>query len=64
MSTNAVAVASVALGAMIYLGPLGVIWVDPLGTRVASRCDGPDTTRCTVQIPYGYPAAELVVVAD
>ena len=68
MNTNAVTVAAVALGALIYLAPFGVIWLDPLGTRFASRCDGPDATRCTVQIPvqlrYVYPAAEVVVVAD
>jgi len=68
MNTNAVAIAAFALGAFIYLAPFGVMCLDPLGTRVASRCDGPDPTRCTDQVPvqvrYAYPGVEGGVVAD
>jgi hypothetical protein len=59
---NALAVvASIALGAMIWLGPLGVLWLSHIGTTKAwasDRCGA----QCTVEIPYGYPdpTADLV----
>ena len=64
---NALAVASFALGAVIWLGPLGVLWLSPLGTTkawrlVSDRCGGPYAISCRIEIPYGYPAADLVVV--
>jgi hypothetical protein len=57
-------VASIALGAMIYIAPLGVLWLSPIGTTkawrsVGDRCGGADATRCTIEIPHGYPAADL-----
>jgi len=43
----------------MYLGPLCVIWLDPLGTRLASRCAG-----CAAQITYDYATAEAVIAPD
>jgi hypothetical protein len=65
---NALAVAaSITLGVVIWLGPLCALWLSPIGTTkawrmVSDRCGGPDVTPCTIEIPNGYPAADLVVV--
>jgi hypothetical protein len=58
---NALAlVASIAMSAMIWFGPLGVLWLSHIGTKAwaSDRCGA----QCTVEIPYGYPdpAADLV----
>jgi hypothetical protein len=61
------AIAAIALGAMIYLGPLAALSLDALGTmktwaRPADSCVGPAATRCLTGVP-SYPAADLVVIA-
>jgi hypothetical protein len=60
---------AVALSAVIWLGSVGMLWLGPLGAMKAyrsvnDRCGGADATRCTIEIPYGYPAADLWVLAD
>jgi hypothetical protein len=58
---NALAVvASIALGTMIWLGPLAVLSLSHIGAAKAwgsasERCGGPDATQC-------IPADDLVVV--
>ena len=61
------AIAAIALGAMIYLGPLAALSFDALGTmktwaRPGDNCTGPAATPCLVGVP-SYPAADLVVIA-
>jgi hypothetical protein len=65
MSTRWNTVASIIVGAMMWFGPLAVIWLDLHGAKAVPRwadnCNGIAATQCTVNIPYTYPAADLVV---
>jgi hypothetical protein len=64
------ALGAIGLILMIWLGPLGGIAPTRLSELAmhepapARDCASQLTTRCTIEVKYAYPAAELYVAPD